>query len=171
MRSVSDAFLLNMAEVSATLLGLFLVGMFFYVETGFQRLPGREMMKPYFRAGTRIVLVLFALPLGLSLTLVVLSLNWNRVLFALLCVALIAANVDTLRRLRPFARGGPSPALVVNELVGTAAVAALVVIPWALGGLHPTREDLTWSLLLSFAAGFLSVGSIVLSVFDAGQDA
>lgn len=35
MRQVSDAFLLSMAEVSAGLIGLFLVGMFFYVETGF----------------------------------------------------------------------------------------------------------------------------------------
>jgi hypothetical protein len=29
MRQVSDAFLLNVAEVSATLIGLFLVGVFF----------------------------------------------------------------------------------------------------------------------------------------------
>ena len=38
MRQVSDAFLLNMAEVSATLIGLFLVGVFFYIETGLRRL-------------------------------------------------------------------------------------------------------------------------------------
>jgi hypothetical protein len=38
MREVSDAFLLNVAEVSATLIGLFLIGVFFYVETGFRRL-------------------------------------------------------------------------------------------------------------------------------------
>jgi hypothetical protein len=38
VQEVSDAFLLNMAEVSATLIGLFLVGVFFYVETGFRRL-------------------------------------------------------------------------------------------------------------------------------------
>lgn len=38
MRPVSNAFLLNMAEVSATLIGLFLVGVFFYVEAGFRRL-------------------------------------------------------------------------------------------------------------------------------------
>jgi hypothetical protein len=36
MREVSDDFLLNMAEVCAGLLGLFLVGAFFYVETGFR---------------------------------------------------------------------------------------------------------------------------------------
>jgi hypothetical protein len=58
MQEVSDDFLLN-AEVSATLIGLFLVGVFFYVETGFRRLgAAREAFEPYFRAGTRIVLVL-----------------------------------------------------------------------------------------------------------------
>jgi hypothetical protein len=170
VRPVSDSFLLNMAEVSATLLGLFLVGMFFYAESGFRRLPGRVAVEPYFRAGTRIVLIVFALPLGLSLTLVVLSLNWNRVLFALMSVVLLAANVDTLARLRPYAKGGAPIGLILNELVGTAAVVALVVIPWALGGLHPTREDLTWSILLSFAAGFLSVSSLVQSLFDAGEE-
>jgi hypothetical protein len=33
MREVSDAFLLQVAEISATLIGLFLVGLFFYIET------------------------------------------------------------------------------------------------------------------------------------------
>jgi hypothetical protein len=168
MRPVSDAFLLNVAEVSATLLGLFLVGVIFFAETGFRRLRGPEVVVPYFRAGTRIVLVLLALPLGLSLTLVALEMAWNRVLFALLSVLLLAANADTLRRIRDVARvSGRASALVVNELVGTGAVVALVVIPWALGGLHPSREDLTWSILLSFAAGFVSAGAVVLSVFDA----
>ena len=55
MKPVSDAFLLNMAEVSATLIGLFLVGVFFYVETGFRRLEpdARAAMEPYMRSGTR----------------------------------------------------------------------------------------------------------------------
>ena len=38
MRDVSDAFLLNMAEVSAALIGLFIGGIFFFVDTGFRRL-------------------------------------------------------------------------------------------------------------------------------------
>lgn len=170
MRQVSDAFLLNMAEVSATLIGLFLVGVFFYVETGFRRLEHvREVMEPYIRAGTRIVLILYALPLGLSLTLVVLGPNWNRVLFALFSLMLLAANVDTFLRIRVVAKVTGSKVLLVNEILGTAAVLILVVLPWALGGLHPTREDLTWAILLSFAAGFLSVGALVLSVFDTAK--
>jgi hypothetical protein len=64
MREISDAFLLNVAEVSATLIGLFLVGVFFYVETGFRRLGHhRDVVEPYFRSATRIVLILYALPL------------------------------------------------------------------------------------------------------------
>ena len=49
-------------------------------------------------------------------------------------------------------------------------VAILVLLPWILGGLHPSREDLTWAILLSFAGGFLSVGALVLSVLDVAED-
>lgn len=38
MRPVTNGFLLNMAEVSASLIGLFLVGVVFYVESGFRRI-------------------------------------------------------------------------------------------------------------------------------------
>jgi hypothetical protein len=40
MRQVSAAFLLSMAEISAGLIGLFLVGMFFYVEPVSRARPG-----------------------------------------------------------------------------------------------------------------------------------
>jgi hypothetical protein len=171
MREVSDSFLLLMAEVSATLIGLFLVGVLFLVETGFHhREHARYVLAPYYRSGTRIVLLLFALPLALSLTLVVLDPIWNRLLFALFCVVLIAANVDSLRRIRSVAELTGSRTLLANELAGTACVVLLVVVPWALGGFHPTREDLTWAILLSFAAGFLSLTTILLSVFDTVKD-
>jgi hypothetical protein len=167
MRQVSDAFLLNMAEVSAALVGLFLVGVFFYVETGFRRSdPAHEAVERYFRAGTRIVLVLYAIPLGLSFTLVVLEPAWTRVLFALLSLMLLAANLDTAVRIRGVAKVTRSTALLVNEVVGSVGVLVLVTIPWILGGLHPAREDLTWAILLSFATGFVSICALVLSVFD-----
>jgi hypothetical protein len=165
MRQVSDAFLLNMAEVSATLIGLFLVGVFFYVETGFgRRERSRRVFESYLRAGTRITLIVFAIPLGLSLTLVALTPFWSRVLFALLSLLLLAANVDSIVRIRGVAEG--SVTLLVNEVVTSALALALVVIPWALGGLHPSREDLAWAIVLAFAAGFLSIGATVLSAFD-----
>jgi hypothetical protein len=74
MRQVSDAFLLNMAEVSASLIGLFLVGVFFYIETGLRRAGrARDAFEPYLRSGTRITLIAFSFPIGLSFVLVALS--------------------------------------------------------------------------------------------------
>lgn len=172
MRRVSDAFLLNMAEVSAALIGLFLVGMFFYVETGFRRSGQARLIAPYFRSSTRIVLVLYAIPIGLPLTMVALEIVWSRVLFAVLSVVLVAANVDSALRSRAATSVTRSRMLALNEIVGTVGVVALVVIPWALGGLHPSRSDLTWAILISFAAGFLSICTLVLSAFDiAGSEA
>jgi hypothetical protein len=165
VRQVTDAFLLNMAEVSATLIGLFLVGVFFYVETGFGRGGvSRRGFQRYLRAGTRITLIVFAMPLGLSLTLVAMEPVWSRVLFVVLSLLLLAANVDSARLVRGLPKG--SVVLVVNEIVATGLTVVLVILPWVLGGLHPTREDLTWAILLSFAAGFLSIGATVMSAFD-----
>jgi hypothetical protein len=167
MRQVSDAFLLNMAEVSATLIGLFLVGVFFYVESGPRRWgQAREALERYLRAGTRITLIVFAIPLGVSLALVALEPFWARLLFALLSVMLLAANVDSVVRIRGVARVTGSTAFLVNEVVTSAVALVLVVTPWVLGGLRPSREDLTWAILLSFAAGFLSIGATVMSAFD-----
>lgn len=163
MERVSDDFLLNMAEVSATLIGLFFVGVFFYVEGA---LRGRSstfaISQPYLRAGTRITLIVFAIPLGLSLALVSLDIAWARALFAVLSVVLIAANVDSVRRIR----GERSLVLLVNEALGTGLTLLLVILPWAMGGLRPTREHLTWAILLAFAAGLLSVCATVMSTFN-----
>jgi drug/metabolite transporter (DMT)-like permease len=87
------------------------------------------------------------------------------VLFALLSL-LLAANQDTAVRIRAVARVTGSTALLMNELAGSAAVVAIVALPWVLGGLHPTREDLTWAILLAFAAGFASISALVLFVQD-----
>ena len=166
MRHVSDQFLLNISEVSAALVGLFLVGMFLYVETGFRRVAHAEVVQPYFRASTRIVLILYALCIGVSLALVVLELPWARVLFAVLSVMLVVANVDTARRSRGFIAATRSVLFAMTEIVGTIGVVILVVVPWALGGLHPTRQDLTWAILLSFGLGFISICAAALSAFE-----
>jgi hypothetical protein len=166
VRPVSDDFLLNMAEVSGALGGLFLVGVFYFVERGLGQLDELRAVAAYFRAGTRIVLILFAMSLLLSLALIVLEPIWNRVLFAVLSVLLVAANVDTARRIGSVTQLTRSFGLLANEIVGTIAVVVIVTIPWILGGLHPTREDLTWAILLSFGVAFLSVCTLVLSAFD-----
>jgi len=167
VRQVSNAFLLNMAEVSATLIGLFLVGVFFYVESGFRRFDrARERFEPYLRSGTRITMIVFAISLGLSLALVALDLPWARAFFAVMSLVLVAANVDSAVRVRGVKQATGSTALLLNEVLATAIVVVLIVTPWALGGLHPTREDLTWAILLAFAAGFLSISATVMSAFD-----
>lgn len=167
MRAVSDNFLLNVAEVSAALVGLFLVGMFFYVETGFRRSQDTTgVVESYFRASTRIVLVLYAMAMGLSLALVVLEPVWYRLLFVALSVALVAANVATARLIGAVTRITGSRTMLWTEVFGSLAVVVIVVLPWALGGLHPDRRDLTWALLLSFAVGFQSICAAVLSAFD-----
>lgn len=167
MRQVSDAFLLTMAEVSATLIGLFLVGVFFYIETGLRRLGrGREVFESYLRAGIRITLIVFAIPIVLSLVLVALDPIFAIVLFAMLSLIILAANYDTVIRIWPVWKVTRSTALLLMEVVTTLAVLVLVVVPWAIGGLQPTREDLTWAILLAFAAGFLSITATVMSAFD-----
>jgi hypothetical protein len=167
VRRVSDAFLLNMAEVTTTLIGLFLVGVFFYVESGFRRWNGsRDVFQPYLRSGTRITLIVLAIPLGVSLSLVVLTRTWTTVVFVVLSVTLIVANVDSARRVRGVRLATGSTALLLNEIVTTVLTVLLISVPWILGGLHPTREDFTWSILLGFAAGLLSIGAIVMSAFD-----
>jgi hypothetical protein len=168
MRNVSDAFLLNIAEVTAALAGLFLVGIFFFVETELfrRRAEGREVLEPYFRSGTRIVLILFAIPLLLSLTLVAMEPVWSHLLFAGLSLILIAANVDSARRVRGVSEASGARALLLNEVAGTVAVALIVTLPWILGGIDPSREDLAWSIMLSFGAAFLSVSALVLSAYD-----
>jgi zinc transporter ZupT len=83
-----------------------------------------------------------------------------------LSLILLAANLDTAIRMRAVSRVTRSTALLVNEVVGTGAVLVIVVLPWILGGLHPSREDLTWAILLSFASAFLSVCALMVSAFD-----
>src|SRR5688572_15261831 len=170
MREVSDAFLLNVAEVTAALVGLFLVGVFFFVERGFRGWQESEAVQRYFRSGTRIVLILFAMPLLLSMTLVAMEPVWSHLLFFALSVMLVAANVDSFRRVQAISRLRSSSTLVLNELVGTAIVVLIVLLPWILGGIDPGREDLAWSILLSFACGFISVSALVLSAYDFARE-
>jgi hypothetical protein len=167
MREVSDAFLLSVAGISATLVGLFLVGVFFYIETGPRRGDTqRDAFVRYLRAGTRITLIVFAIPVGLSLALVAMELPYARVLFGVLCILLLAANVDSARRVRGVERVTGSTTMLAMEVVTSMLAVALVITPWVLGGLRPTREDLTWAIVLAFAAGLLSIAATVLSAFD-----
>ncbi len=167
MDPVSDDFLLLVAEVSASLVGLFVVGMIFYVQTGFSRLKrSRAVVEPYFRASTRSVLIVYAFPLGLSLTLVALPDIWSQVLFLILTLSLIAANVSTAVGVRAVMRVTGSTTLLINEIGATAGAAVMVILPVVTGGFSPDREDLVPTILLGLALGFISTGVLVLTLFD-----
>jgi hypothetical protein len=79
---------------------------------------------------------------------------------------LIASNVDTAIRVRGVREALGSPALLLTEVVGTIGVVVLVVVPWLLGVIDPTREDLTWAILVSFATAFISLIATVMTAFD-----
>jgi hypothetical protein len=167
MDPVSDTFLLTVAEISAALIGLFLVGAIFYIQSGYESNErSREVVEPYFRAATAITLITYAIPLTVSLTLVALPIVWSRLLWAVLVVALVIANVATVGTVRAVVRVAGLRLLVMIEIVGTVTVLIMVVLPLALGGLSPGREDLVPSILLSLGIAFLGTGVLVLTLFD-----
>ena len=169
MREISDDFLLNMAEVSASLVGLFIVGVFVYIETGINRGgPLRSVEAPYIRSSAQIVILVYAIAIGLSLSLVALELVWSRLLLVVFSLLLVAANVDTVRRVSRLARRRGSAMLITTEVVGTVATVLGITLPWILGGLEPSREDITWTILLAFACGFIGIWAMVLTAFDIG---
>ena len=167
MDPVADDVLTTMAGISASLIGLFLVGMILYIQTGFERTERtRDVVEPYFRAATLITFISLALSLGVSMTLVVLPIGWSQVLYAALIVALIAADVKTVDAVRVCVRATGLNLLWMMEVVGTVLVVVMAVVPLATGGLSPEREDFVPGLLLSLGVGFLSTCVLVLTLFD-----
>jgi hypothetical protein len=75
MREIADDFLLGVAEVSASLLGLFFVGIFLYVQTVLGRERDRLVDALYIRSSAQVVIALSAISIGLSLSLVALEPN------------------------------------------------------------------------------------------------
>jgi hypothetical protein len=156
-----------MAEISAGLVGLFLIGVFFFIQTGFRRVAhGGDVAEVHIREGTRIVLLLFAIPIFVSLSLVALNPGWTKVVFVVLSLGLIAANIDFVVRLRTIDRSDLVLPLSITGVLGTIGSLLLVTLPWILGGFNPTREDFTWAILVAFLIGFISIGALVLAAFD-----
>jgi len=167
MDPVSDSFLLTVAEISAGLTGLFLVGMIFYIQTGNDRHErSRVVVEPYFRAATTITFILYAIPLGVSLTLVALPIVWSRLLYVALVLGLVVVDVSTVSTVRAAMRVTGLGLLVMIEVVGTVVIMLLVILPLATGGLSPGREDFVPSILLSMGVAFLGTCVLVLTLFD-----
>ena len=71
MDPVSDGFLLTISSISAGLIGLFLVGMTFYIQSGYETHErSRHVVEPYYRAATTITFIAYSVPMAVSLTLI-----------------------------------------------------------------------------------------------------
>lgn len=171
MDEVTDEFLLALAGIAATLVGTFIVAVFFYLDSALHRARGGagSAASQYMRAGARWVLIAYGLPLTVALALVGAEPVWASIAFLAFAAALVTATVDTSRRIAKRGATGRSPALAANEILTSLAVVALVVLPWIFGGWIPSRSDFVPSLLLALAIGFTSTTTVIMSVFDAEE--
>lgn len=169
MNEVDQEFLLSLAGVSATLLGTFIVGVFFYIDSSaHRRLSGSRATDVYLRSGTRWVFTAYSIPLFVPLFLAATDRLWGAITFAALGTVLVVLTVETGRRTLAGGRSGMSHAFVINEWVTSAAVLAAMILPWALGGWVPRPAEFVPSLLLLLASGFASTAALVMAQFDAG---
>lgn len=165
MRAGVDEFLLGLAGISATLIGTFIVGVFFYIDSDLhRRRSASEAEDRYFRSGMRWIFTAYSLPLLAPLALVALEPLWGALVFIALAAMLVMASIDTGRRI---VKVGASKAIAVNEWLTSAAVAVALVLPWVLGGLVPPASAFIPSLLLVLASGFASTAALVVAEFDA----
>lgn len=163
MGSVTDAFLLEVAGISASLLGFFVVGLFFYVQRGI--FPhAADHAQGYLKTAARTVIYLYGLAVLLSLSLVVLSSGYVALLYSTLSVGLVGSVLQTAlasRRLQ-----SAIGVRVMSQVAVWMATTLVVGIPWVLGGLAPSRPDFTWALMVICVFAFLSTVSLMLSTFD-----
>lgn len=168
MNDMGQEFLLGLAGVSATLLGTFIVGVFFYIDSAtHRRLSGAEATDRYLRTATRWVFTAYSIPLFVPLFLVAMEPLWGAIVFIVLGVMLTLLTVQTGRRILASGRSGMSRAYVINEWLTSAALVAAMILPWALGGWVPEADDFTPSLLLILGSGFASTAALVMAQFDA----
>ena len=163
-----DELLLGVAGVSATLLGTFIVGVFFYIDTDMhRRLMASDTADRYLRSGVRWVFVVYALALFASLALAALDTVWGAATFIALSAILVVSTVDTGRRMLMEGGSGDSSALLINQWTSTAAVIVLIALPWIIGGWVPPTSAFVPSILIALAAGFTSTAALIMSQFDA----
>jgi hypothetical protein len=160
--------LLAVSGISATLIGTFIVGVFFYIDTDLHRLlMTTDAADRYLRSGVRWVIMVYALPFFVTLTLAALEPIWGAATFIALGGMLLLSTVDTGRRILMGGRSGVSRALVVNQWVSTAGVVVLVSLPWIIGGWVPPATAFIPSILIALGVGFTSTAALIMTVFDA----
>jgi len=165
--AVSD-FYVNLAGVSGTLLGTFVIAAFFYLDSTMHRdaVTG-ALDERYIRAAIRWVFAAYSLPVFVSLTLASLAPVYGLVVFVALSVLLLLATFATARRMLAVASTGASRTLVLNEWFTTAALPVIVALPWILGGrLVPPPDAYVPSLLLCVVIAFSSTAAVIMAEFD-----
>lgn len=163
-----NEFLLGVSGVAATLIGTFIVGVFFYIDTDLHRmLMSSDAADRYLRSGVRWVFVIYALPLFVPLTLAAFEPIWGTAVFIGLSVILLLSTMDTGRRIVKSGRMGVSPSLAVNHWASTAGVIVLVALPWIIGGWVPPATAFIPSTIIAIAVGFTSTAALIMTQFDA----
>ena len=164
---VGEEFLLGVAGITATLMGTFLVGVFFYLDSGLHRVRRDQVAADrYMRSGIRAVFVLYAIPLIVPLVLVSFEAIWAALVFIVFSALLLAVSLDAANRLLRSRGVGMSRALVLNEVIADVASVAVITLPWVLGGWVPPPSAFIPSLLLALGAGFISTTTLVLTLYD-----
>lgn len=109
MQDVDQAFLLAFAGVSGTLLGTFVVGVFFYIDSEMHmRLEVSEAADRYQRSSIRWVFTAYSIALFVPLTFAALHPLWGSLAFGLFGVVLLAMTVDCVRRILAKGASGSS---------------------------------------------------------------
>jgi hypothetical protein len=168
MQDVDQAFLLGFAGVAGTLLGTFVVGVFFYIDSEMHmRLEVSEAADRYQRSSIRWVFTAYSIALFIPLALAALHPVWGAIAFGLLGILLVAMTIDCVRRILTTGAAGSSRALVVNQWATVVVVALSLALPWTLGGWVPSAGAFVPSLLLLMASGFASTAALIMAQFDA----
>ena len=108
--------------------------------------------------------MLYGMTLLLCLALVVLDPSWVAILYLGLSLVLLWSVARTSIAIRGLHRVLD---IRVTSQIGTwLATAAVIALPWALGGVQPSRSHLTWAILLIGVLAFTSSASLALSTFD-----
>jgi lysylphosphatidylglycerol synthetase-like protein (DUF2156 family) len=114
-----QSFLIALAGISATLIGAFIVGVFFYMDSEQHRhLTTSEAADLYLRAGVQWIFVAFAVPLFVSLALVSMNGLTGAVVFIFFGLVLIASTLHTGRRM--VAKGGSGGHGASSSITGSA---------------------------------------------------
>lgn len=166
MNPVSDSLLLELAGITASLLGFFVVGVFFYVQRGL--FPhAAQAAQQYMQAATRTVIVLYGMTLGISMGLVAFDPPVAGLLYFGLSIVLLWSVVRTSLAISRLHHA--LEIRVIPQIPMWLAAFASFVAPWVMGGTSPSREQLTLAILLLGVLAFASSASLVLSTFDISQ--